>query len=234
MRKYNQDDYEPVEHRIKRFLTDHKDGRILTYLESDPNNMDYAVFRAHVEVNGTLLATGWSQAIRDKELSVSKGGQEYESVNYTSWLENAETSAIGRALANAGYQGSKRASREEMQKAGDREEAGQRESEQVAARNRALVVELEAELEKAKGIVEPARIEAMKAQMAKMATELAGVAYSQWLNKAIDKVRGEVDRQQALLKVSANPVGAAMSKLQAAAEKTDRVAPAEVKQKELV
>ncbi len=36
--------------------------------------------------------------------------------NKTSALENAETSAIGRALANAGYRGNKRASREEMQK----------------------------------------------------------------------------------------------------------------------
>jgi hypothetical protein len=36
--------------------------------------------------------------------------------NKTSALENAETSAIGRALANAGYSGNKRASREEMEK----------------------------------------------------------------------------------------------------------------------
>ena len=36
--------------------------------------------------------------------------------NKTSALENAETSAIGRALANAGYSGDKRATREEMSK----------------------------------------------------------------------------------------------------------------------
>ena len=36
--------------------------------------------------------------------------------NQTSALENAETSAIGRALANAGYSGNKRTSREEMNK----------------------------------------------------------------------------------------------------------------------
>ncbi|NBX75156.1 MAG: hypothetical protein EBQ92_01200, partial [Proteobacteria bacterium] len=36
--------------------------------------------------------------------------------NKTSALENAETSAIGRALANAGYFGDKKASREEMSK----------------------------------------------------------------------------------------------------------------------
>lgn len=36
--------------------------------------------------------------------------------NATAALENAETSAIGRALANAGYSGNKRTSREEMAK----------------------------------------------------------------------------------------------------------------------
>jgi hypothetical protein len=36
--------------------------------------------------------------------------------NKTSALENAETSAIGRALANAGYSGNKRTSRQEMEK----------------------------------------------------------------------------------------------------------------------
>jgi hypothetical protein len=36
--------------------------------------------------------------------------------NKTSALENCETSAIGRALANAGFSGNKRTSREEMEK----------------------------------------------------------------------------------------------------------------------
>jgi hypothetical protein len=36
--------------------------------------------------------------------------------NKTSALENAETSSIGRALANANYSGDRRSSREEMEK----------------------------------------------------------------------------------------------------------------------
>ena len=36
--------------------------------------------------------------------------------NKTSALENAETSAVGRALAQAGYSGSRRTTREEMAK----------------------------------------------------------------------------------------------------------------------
>ncbi len=42
---------------------------------------------------------------------------DYKSVNATSALENAETSAIGRALAAAGFAGSEYASADEMQKA---------------------------------------------------------------------------------------------------------------------
>lgn len=116
MARLNLDEYESVEERIKRFYADHKDGAIHTFLKSDANNMDYAVFEAHVIIDGCLKATGWAQEMRDKEKSMSSKGFEYESVNYTSWLENAETSAIGRALANFNYAGNKRPSREEMKK----------------------------------------------------------------------------------------------------------------------
>lgn len=115
MAKFNLDDYDPVEERIKKFYADHPEGRIITTLTSDPNNIDFSVFRAAVFVGGDEKATGWAVELRDKELSKGRRG-EYESVNYSSWLENCETSAIGRALANAGYQGSKRPSRQEMQK----------------------------------------------------------------------------------------------------------------------
>jgi len=116
MRKFNLDEYEPVEDRIRRFYADHEDGRILTQLCSNPDNLDTVVVRAEVWIGGTAKASGLACEMREKELSKNSYGKEYESVNYTSWVENCETSAIGRALANAGYQGSKRPSREEMQK----------------------------------------------------------------------------------------------------------------------
>jgi len=67
-----------------------------------------AVFEAEVYLNGdeSPKATGYA---------MEKAGQGY--VNKTSHVENCETSAIGRALANMGLHGSKRPSREEMQKA---------------------------------------------------------------------------------------------------------------------
>jgi hypothetical protein len=118
MRKFNVDEYEPVEERLARFYKDHEDGCILTELVSEPNARECAVFKASVYWGGALRATGYAQETRDTELAHTKDGREYETVNFTSWVENAETSAIGRALANAGYQGSKkpRASREEMEK----------------------------------------------------------------------------------------------------------------------
>ena len=115
--KFDLDSYEPVEDRIKRFYADHPKGRIITILHSTPDNQDYAVFEAQVYDNDNVMrATGWAQEFRDIELSKTKDGRDYESVNFSAWLENAETSAIGRALANFNYSGSKRPSREEMQK----------------------------------------------------------------------------------------------------------------------
>jgi hypothetical protein len=104
--KFNLEDYEPVEDRIKRFYADHEDGRITAELLSDPNNIATTVVKAYLYLGENLVATG---------LAFEKAGEGY--VNKTSHLENCETSAIGRALANYNYAGNKRASREEMTKA---------------------------------------------------------------------------------------------------------------------
>lgn len=103
MAQFDMDLYEPVDSRIKKFLKDHKDGRITTEIISDDENR--TVFKAHIFVGEIEVATGHAKEI------VGKGY-----VNQTSALENCETSAIGRGLANYGYSGDKRASREEMEK----------------------------------------------------------------------------------------------------------------------
>ena len=102
---FNLDEYEPVEDRIRRFYADHNDGRIITDLRSSVDKPETAIFIASVYIGEELKATGWA---------MEKEGVGY--VNKTSHIENCETSAIGRALANFNYQGSKRPSREEMEK----------------------------------------------------------------------------------------------------------------------
>jgi hypothetical protein len=99
------DDYEPVEDRLRAFWADHPMGRIVTKMLPAPEGQ----FIVHASVfldDGRVTATGLAQ-----EVVAAKG------VNSTSALENCETSAIGRALANLGYAAKgKRPSREEMEK----------------------------------------------------------------------------------------------------------------------
>lgn len=120
--KFNPEEYESVKERKKRFRSDHPDGRITVWhVSTDP--LEYALFEARVfkdrddQKDNLPIGMGWALEIRDKELRSSKKGYDYESVNYTSWTENCEESAVGRALDNAGYAGNK-CSREEMEKAG--------------------------------------------------------------------------------------------------------------------
>lgn len=103
MANFNLNDYETVADRIKRFYKDHEDGRIITSIALDDGKR--AVMKAALYVGETKVSTGYAEEIRGEGF-----------VNKTSHLENAETSAIGRALANFNYAGDLRASREEMEK----------------------------------------------------------------------------------------------------------------------
>lgn len=103
---FNLDDYEPVASRLDRFLKAHPDARVITDLVHYLS--DVAVFKAELWIDDEIIATGWAEEIRGQG-----------NVNKTSHLENCETGAVGRALANAGLSGSdftKRPSREEMGK----------------------------------------------------------------------------------------------------------------------
>ena len=104
---FNLQDYETVEERLVKFWKDHPDGRIDTLLVE--STLQRFIVKASVyrtEVDAQAWTTGYA------EETVSTRG-----VNSTSALENCETSAIGRALANAGYvTKGKRPSREEMSK----------------------------------------------------------------------------------------------------------------------
>ena len=100
-------EYAPVADRIALFYERFPAGRIITQLTM--HNEREVVFRASVyrtEKARTPAATGWaSERIGDGD------------INTVACLENTETSAIGRALANLGFTASKnRPSLEEMEK----------------------------------------------------------------------------------------------------------------------
>ena len=111
---FNLDDYEPVASRLDRFLKAHPDARVITDLVH--YLADVAVFKCELWLDDEIIATGWAEEIRGQG-----------NVNKTSHLENCETGAVGRALANAGLSGSdftKRPSREEMGKVQRMTESG--------------------------------------------------------------------------------------------------------------
>jgi hypothetical protein len=113
---FNLDDYEPVAERLGRWLKWRYEGfqestndypRVLTRMVSEPG-ADICVMRAELWLGEMLISTGYAEEVRGSG-----------NVNRTSHVENCETSAIGRALANCGVAGSdmtKRPSREEMAK----------------------------------------------------------------------------------------------------------------------
>lgn len=104
---FNLADYEPVEVRLEKFIKDYPSFRIATELEVvEATRYIVKAYLFKDAGDSVAWATGYA------EETVSQRG-----VNQTSALENCETSAIGRALANAGYAPKgKRPSREEMSK----------------------------------------------------------------------------------------------------------------------
>lgn len=106
-KKFNLEDYETVAERLERFHKEYPTARVITDMVEYTD--ERVVFKAYLYKDyedEKPTASGYAEETR---------GEGY--VNKTAHLENCETSAIGRALANAGYAPTdKRPSREEMEK----------------------------------------------------------------------------------------------------------------------
>ena len=82
-------DYAEVNQRIKAFRMLYPEGTIETTMLSNENGV--CVFKAIIKINDLILGTGTAY---EKENSTF--------INKTSYIENCETSAVGRALAMCG------------------------------------------------------------------------------------------------------------------------------------
>lgn len=98
-------EYQTVALRVSKLREVHPDWTIGTEIVlRDP---ECVVMKATItNEEGRVLATGHAEEYRESS-----------SINRTSALENCETSAIGRALASAGYGGTEFASADELKRA---------------------------------------------------------------------------------------------------------------------
>lgn len=98
-------EYQTVAYRVKNFRESRPNWRIITEIQH--RDEVCAVMMARIaDESGNVVATGHAEEYRDD-------GQ----INRTSALENAETSAIGRALAALGMGGTEFASADEVARA---------------------------------------------------------------------------------------------------------------------
>jgi hypothetical protein len=113
MAQFNLADYETVAERITRFYKDNPDGRIITRNITSATDRQISTWVVQAYI---YLSSGDQAANIPKATGLAFEIDGAGLAQKTSALEVCETSAIGRALANAGYSGDKRATREEMSK----------------------------------------------------------------------------------------------------------------------
>tara|TARA_R100000808_G_scaffold16315_1_gene36918 strand:+ start:2334 stop:2909 length:576 start_codon:yes stop_codon:yes gene_type:complete len=120
------DNYEQVDARLRRVHEQSDKVRIHTKVLDHSENWDRVVVKAFLYEGELLLATGIAMDWKGKDNQANK----------TNWMEVAETSAIGRCIANSKFQNpnAKRPSREEMEVAQER----QGEAAQSPAKEKAL------------------------------------------------------------------------------------------------
>lgn len=103
-----QDNYDQVEDRLAKFWKDNPNGRVYTEHLDIRDDHTGIIIKAYVYAD--------KEDINPVATGIAEDHHSKVGANVTSWIENAETSAIGRALANWTYQAKKRPSVTEMEK----------------------------------------------------------------------------------------------------------------------
>jgi hypothetical protein len=175
--RFNLDDYDTVESRIGKFWTDHPEGRILTELVHRDDKQYIVRADIYTDRQDTRpAATGMAEEVVGST-----------PVNKTSALENCETSAVGRGLANLNYAAKARPSQTEMEKA-SRVAAVRSAADQARAALKELCAKHNLDLarvaavyqqqhgESLKQTTDPDRIAAFTAALAKDPEHVLGIA----------------------------------------------------------
>lgn len=109
---FNLNDYEDVDARIHKFYEKYPDGALITELVMNDEEKGIIVFKAtayRTFLDTQAAATGYA-----------RGSRKDRGVDRDFWLENCETSALGRCIANLGLSPKgKRPSSLEMAKVND-------------------------------------------------------------------------------------------------------------------
>jgi hypothetical protein len=102
---FNPDNYETVEERLVRWWAAYPNAQIVTTMVHYDGKT--VVFRAEGIVEGRVIASGYAEEVHGSS-----------PVNKTSFVENCETSSVGRMISNSplGTKPGARPSRQEMQK----------------------------------------------------------------------------------------------------------------------
>jgi hypothetical protein len=122
MANFNLNDYETVEQRLHRAYKDHPNMRVITKNLTTLQDRQVSTWVVQAEIwlpypddmaEVALRSDGWYLKATGLAFEIDGVGMAQK----TAALETCESSAIGRALANAGYSGNRRTTREEMAKA---------------------------------------------------------------------------------------------------------------------
>lgn len=111
--RYDPSKYEDVATRLQRIHSSNPNLRVITEIAWHDDEFNKVAFKASLMEGDTVLATGFAMDWKAKDRGATT----------TNWVEVAETSAIGRCIANSKYQdkGAERPSRQEMEIAASRQ-----------------------------------------------------------------------------------------------------------------